>query len=156
MAEFSIASLAAMAENNPHFQSPGLTVKIGVILHVDWQYVRVLLPLIAGLHFIFFVVAVFAASPYVIHDDSNLANAQVLRPFMQELGDAGKGGYLTGKELAQRLDADVLKGQKVTYGVSKVPHGERTMDGDSYRVALAADNKPRRYGGLRFSDGFYE
>ncbi len=156
MAEFSIAALAAMAEYNPHFPSKDPVVIVGVSLSVDWQYVRLLLPIIAGVHFIFFVCAVFAASPYVIRDDSNLANAQVLRPVMQELGDAGKGGYLTGEELAERLEEGFLKNRKVTYGVTTVPRGERTMDRDSYRLSIAPENKPRKKGGERHSDGVYE
>lgn len=139
MAEFAMGVIAVAAQNNPVITVPGDQPQTGVTLNVsEWKYVHLILGLTAGLQLLLFLVAAFFSNRAIVKDNSHLAVARLLRPFVEQLGPSG--GIATGKEISDAFGQE----SKFIYSV------DQTWQSHLLRLGMG-EQKPVR----RFPKGLY-
>lgn len=133
MAEFAIGSLSTLAKQNPRVQLQGTVPYLGTKLEVFWIYASALLIGIAAVHFILFLLVVYASRVVIIRDDSNLSTARLLRSVTTPLGTSGT--LLDGKQASQALAPSATSG--LVYG----PKQDKLSQ--DYYLTLGTDATPR-------------
>lgn len=138
-----------MASRNPRIQIPGAVPHLGSRVNISWPYVVALSAGIAGVHFVFSALAIWAARVVIIKDDSNLSTARLLRPVVNDLRTSGT--MLTGKELSQVIDNEKDFGEGIVYG-------PREVDGcNVYYLDIGHDVRLRKaWKDKRHPDGTYQ
>ena len=133
MAEFAIGSISTLAKQNPRTQLQGTVPYLGTQLEVFWRYTSALLIGITGVHFVLFVVVIYASRVVIIRDDSSLSTARLLRSVTAPL--ASSGTLLDGKQANQALAPSANGG--LVYGPKQ---HETSQD---YYLTMGTDVRPR-------------
>lgn len=95
MARFAIGAVAVAAENNPSITIEGMVPQQGVNLVVEhWNYVKLILMMVAGLHLVLGLGAALVASRVAIPKGGPVALAQLVRPLANYM-------YIDNRQLAE-------------------------------------------------------
>ena len=114
----------------------------GFGLSVTWHQVIPILASIGGAHLALIIIILAFASRVIVHDDSPLAMARLLKSQAERLGSGG--GLKDGKELAREVDS------MVAYGFRQ----PEDIPGRDIR-ALAVSEDVDRVRPQKFPDGRY-
>ena len=122
MAQFTVGAIAMMDAYNPFISSTGSQPQPGYVLNIpDKGYLYITFSLIGGLQLILVIITTFMANRVIVMDDSPLAIARLLRPFVDRLGPSGT--ILTGAEISRALTG---KGNtEVIYTVMRCDSNEK-------------------------------
>lgn len=118
IAEFTLGSLASMANLNPKELRPGTIPILGYRLHAQWNFIIALAVSIGFGHCLLVAIMLWVSRPIIVLDDSDLATARLLQGLVRKLD--GNGSLLDGKELAEEIQSSSgSKKGKIVYGIGK-------------------------------------
>ena len=129
MAQFAIASLAAMADLNPLQPLPGMLPELGYQISVHWDFLIAFAAGVAGVHALILALTLWISRSVVVCDDSYLVAALLLHGLVGLL--EGVENLTNAKYMAQvlqrRLNEMDREGATVRYGLRDPGAEERPV-----------------------------